>query len=266
MTTVSRYRIPKMDCAAEEQMVRDALRDVRGVRKLEFDLPARRLAVYHDAEPGPITDRLGALRLGTQLERSDASEREVTRDHKGEGLERKTLRLLLAINGAMFAIEQIAGWLAGSAGLLADSLDMLADAAVYGIALYAVGRSARLKRKAAHVSGWLQLALAVAALGEVVRRFIFGSEPEPAYMMTVAFAALLANVACLWLVSGQRHRGAHMKASWIFSSNDVIASAGVIAAGAFVAWTGSRIPDLVVGALIAAVVVSGALRILRLRS
>jgi len=56
-----------------------------------------------------------------------------------------------------------------------------------------------------------------------------------------------------------------MRASWIFSTNDVIANAGVILAGFLVAWTGSRLPDLIVGCMIAVVVFSGALRILRLR-
>jgi Co/Zn/Cd efflux system component len=55
-----------------------------------------------------------------------------------------------------------------------------------------------------------------------------------------------------------------MKASWIFSTNDVLANLGVIAAGALVAWTGSRYPDLVIGSLIALLVLNGARRILRL--
>lgn len=254
-----------MDCAAEEQMVRDALQDVARIRRLEFDLSARRLAVYHEADVAPITDRLVALRLGAQLEASEPSQGELNDSAEDQGLERRTLYLLLAINAFMFVVEQAAGWVAASAGLLADSLDMLADAAVYGIALYAVGRSMHLKRTAAHISGWLQLALALGALAEVVRRFVFGSEPEPGYMMAVAFAALIANVACMALISRHREGGIHMKASWIFSTNDVIANVGVIVAGALVAWSGSRLPDLVVGAVIAAVVASGAVRILRLR-
>jgi mercuric ion binding protein len=51
-----------------------------------------------------------------------------------------------------------------------------ADAAVYGLALYAVGRAAALKMKAAHIAGWLQVVLALGALLEVVRRAVVGSE------------------------------------------------------------------------------------------
>lgn len=265
MTSVFRFRIPGMDCAAEEQMVRDALEHVSGIRKLEFDLPGRTLCVYHDGEGPALRQRLEGLRLGAKLESASAACVPLPESNGEDRLERRTLVALLAINAAMFVFEQVAGWLGSSAGLLADSLDMLADAFVYGIALYAVGHAKGLKRRAAHISGWLQLALALGAFSEVLRRFVFGSEPEPGYMMVVAFVALAANVACMLLLSKHRQGGVHMRASWIFSTNDVIANIGVILAGALVAWTGSRFPDLVIGAVIAAVVASGAWRILRLR-
>jgi Co/Zn/Cd efflux system component len=185
-------------------------------------------------------------------------------DEEAPDVEAGTLRLLLAINALMFAVELVAGWLAQSTGLLADSLDMLADAAVYGLALYAVGRPVSLKLRAAHASGWLQLALALFAFAEVARRAAFGSEPEPPAMIGVSLVALAANTTCLVLVHRHRHRGAHMEASFIFSANDVLANLGVIAAGALVAWTGSPLPDLVIGAAIAGLVLRGAVRILRL--
>lgn len=262
MTTLSRFHVPNMDCAAEEQMVRDALDSADDIRALSFDLPARRLVVHHDGAVASIADRLSGLGLGATLEGSEPVAGDVP---AGDRLERRTLLILLGINATMFFAEQVAGWIASSVGLLADSLDMLADASVYGIALHAVGRSSALKQRAAHLSGWLQLALALGVLAEVVRRFVWGSAPEPEYMMAVAFLALLANVACLALISSHREGGAHMRASWIFSTNDVIANAGVILAGFLVAWTGSRLPDLIVGCVIAVVVFSGALRILRLR-
>ena len=142
---------------------------------------------------------------------------------------------------------------------------MFADAAVYGLALYAVGRAASLKVKAAHIAGWLQVVLAIGALTEVVRRVAFGSEPQSGLMMGIGLVALLANVTCLVLISKKRDRGAHMTASYIFSANDVIANSGVIAAGALVAWTGSSLPDLVIGTVIGLVVLNGARRILKLR-
>ena len=55
--------------------------------------------------------------------------------------ERKTLIAVLLINFVMFLVEAVAGFLAESTGLTADSLDMLADAGVYAIGLIAVGRA-----------------------------------------------------------------------------------------------------------------------------
>jgi Co/Zn/Cd efflux system component len=176
-----------------------------------------------------------------------------------------TLRWLLGINAVMFVVEIVAGWRAQSTGLIADSLDMFADAAVYGLALYAVGRHAGHQLRAARLSGWLQLLLALGALAEVLRRWIAGSAPEPPLMMSIALLALAANVACVVLLARHREGGAHMKASWIFSTNDVLANLGVIVAGALVAWSGSNIPDLLIGTLIALLVLNGARRILRLR-
>lgn len=172
---------------------------------------------------------------------------------------------LLAINGLMFAIEIVAGWWAQSAGLLSDAADMFADAAVYGVALYAVGRDAGHKLAAARLSGLLQLVLALGVLGETGRHIVAGSAPEELAMVGVSLLALAANVWCLMLISGQRHQGVHMQASYIFSANDVLANLGVIVAGVLVAWTGSPLPDWIIGLLIGAMVLAGAIRILRLR-
>ncbi len=163
----------------------------------------------------------------------------------------------------MFLIEAGAGWWSESTGLLADSLDMFADASVYGIALYAVGRSAKLQSHAATASGWIQIALGAGVLLEVVRRFLFGSEPVSVAMITIGTLALLANVSCLILLAKHRTGGIHMRASWIFSTNDVIANAGVILSGLLVMILGSRIPDLLIGALVSTIVIRGGLRILR---
>jgi Co/Zn/Cd efflux system component len=75
-----------------------------------------------------------------------------------------------------------------------------------------------------------------------------------------------ANVTCMALLAKYRDGGAHMRASWIFSINDVLANLGVIVAGALVAWTGSNLPDLVIGTLIGLLVLNGARRILTLRA
>ncbi len=261
------FHVPRMDCPSEERLVRLSLRDVEGVAALEFDLPRRRVAVIHRGGAEAIAARLSPLGLGARLVESAEAEGAgpAPAAASAEGLERRTLWLVLAINAGMFAVELAAGWLAQSSGLIADSLDMLADAAVYGLSLYAVGRGAPRQLRAAHLSGALQVALALGALADATRRLVAGSAPEVPAMVGVSLLALAANVASLLLVSRHRTGGAHMRASVIFSTNDVLANLGVIAAGALVAWTGSRLPDLAIGAAVALLVLSGGVRILRLR-
>jgi Co/Zn/Cd efflux system component len=176
--------------------------------------------------------------------------------------QKKVLKTLLVINGAMFAAEIIVGILADSSGVIADSLDMLADALVYGISLYAIGRSSSIKVGAARWSGWFQVALAGSIVLDVVRRAILGSEPNSTLMFAVSCFALGANAYCLILLAKHRQGEVHMRASWVFTRSDVIANAGVIVAALLVALTGTRWPDLIVGAAIAGVVIAGGISIL----
>ncbi len=266
---LSTYKVPKMDCPSEERMIRMALGGFDTIQGLSFDLSGRTLEVLHNGEAEPITSKLATLGLGASLQNTrepdpetlKAVQSSATRESEQSG----TLWILLAINGLMFLIEMTMGLIAQSAGLIADSVDMFADAAVYGLALYAVGHGVRMQVRAAHIAGVLQLILAIGVLVEVGRRFFFGSDPESLMMMAIAFLALIANISCLLLISKHRDGGAHMKASWIFSANDVVINLGVILAGALVAWTGSNYPDLIIGAIVGAIVLSGARRILALK-
>lgn len=263
---LSLFAVAKMDCAAEERMVRMALEPMTQVLGLVFDLPGRRLQVLHDGEIAPVAERLAALGLGARLiETTRASDREAPAQPDTRQ-QARALTWLLAINALMFVVELGSGLIAQSTGLIADSLDMFADAAVYGVALYAVGRAASLQLRAAQLAGVVQLLLALMALAEVGRRALFGSEPESLPMIGVGLLALLANVTCLYLISGQRDGGVHMRASWIFSANDVLANLGVIVAGALVAWTGSPWPDLLIGTAVGLLVLAGARRILMLQA
>lgn len=260
------FDVPKMDCAAEERLVRMALEGRPGVKNVNADLGARQLTVVYEGHADDVLSALTPLKLGARaLETTAASELdEVATPTRAD--EARTLKIVLVINGAMFLGEAIGAFLADSSALLADSLDMFADAAVYGIALFGVHRARTTQLKAARLSGVLQLLLALGALGEVVRRFLFGSEPEAPLMMIVAIVALAANAASMWLLSRHRAGGAHMKASWIFTTNDVIANLGVIVAAVLVRVLDSPLPDMVVATIIALVVLNGAIRILRLKA
>ncbi len=261
------FRVPGMDCPTEEQLVRMALSEVTGIRSLDFDLGARELQAVHMGPPEPLLVALRPLGMGAVL--TEATEMDPT----DAGLDpsasaspesqRRALWWVLAINAVMFVVELGAGFVAQSTGLVADSLDMLADASIYAIALVAAGDASR-QRRSARLSGWLQLTLAALVLVEVIRRALSGSEPVEALMVVIGLLALAANLACVAILSRHRRGGAHMRASWIFTTNDALANVGVIMAGVLVAVTGSALPDLVIGTAIAALVASGAWRILRM--
>lgn len=175
----------------------------------------------------------------------------------------RVLYWLLGINATMFFVEITVGILADSTALIADSMDMLADAVVYGIGIYAVGKSILHKANAAKISGYFQLLLGVIILIDITRRLFLGSEPISSLMIGMGFIALIANVACLVIIRNHKNDEVHMRASWIFSANDVIANMGVIIAGVLVVWLDSRVPDLVIGGIVSIVVLRGAWMILK---
>ena len=177
--------------------------------------------------------------------------------------QKAVLYWLLGINAVMFIIEMSVGFIADSTALIADSLDMLADAVVYGVGVYAVGKTIVHKANAAKISGCFQLALGLLILFDIVLRATFGSEPESILMMSMGCVALIANVICLVIIRKQKEGEVHMRASWIFSANDVIANIGVILAGSIVYLFDTRWPDLVIGFIVSIVVMRGAVLILK---
>lgn len=176
--------------------------------------------------------------------------------------QRRVLRIALGLNAAMAVIGSIAGWLAQSAGLLADAVDMLSDAVAYAIALAAIGRGLGFKANAALASGSVLLALGLGLLAEVARRAFLGSEPVSATMLAVAALSLAVNFTVLKLLRPYRQGEVHLRATWLFTRADVVANLGVIAAAILVFATGSRFPDLIVGAAIGLYVVREAVEIL----
>lgn len=183
-------------------------------------------------------------------------------DIKNEA-QKRVLYWLLGINFSMFVVEVVVGLFADSTALIADSMDMLADAVVYGIGLYAIGKSLLNKINASRISGYFQLVLGIIIFIDILRRAVFGSEPVSTLMISMGGIALVANVVCLSVIAKHKNDEVHMRASWIFSANDVIANVGVISAGFLVHLSETRWPDLVIGIVVSLVVLRGARLILK---
>ena len=176
--------------------------------------------------------------------------------------QRRILMLALVLNAMMFVIGLIAGIAAESTGLIADSLDMLADASAYAIGMLAIGRSNLFKSRAAGLSGSILLVLGVGVLFDVLRRALAGANPESTIMMSVAALSLLVNSTVLYLLNRYRAGEVHLRATWIFTRADVMANIAVICAAIVVRLTGLDWVDLLVGAAIGTYVIKEAFEIL----
>ncbi len=182
---------------------------------------------------------------------------------EAEGLQRRTLLVVLALNAALFVGLGIGGLLADSSALLANALDNASDSAVYLISFLAVGRAVIWKTRAARVSGILLLVFAGGVLLDVLRRTLMGTEPVGWTMMGLAVVAAIVNLVCLQLIRRQRSDDVNMKAAETFSFNDFASNVGSIDDCGLVLWLDQTWPDLVVGVLVAGIAVKGGVDILR---
>jgi len=251
-----------MDCPSEEQMIRMKLDGVSQIKELKFDIPNRMLEVVHEGDSEPIESSIDDLSFDSTRLQTTEFEWTGTAD---QGIQRKALWIILIINFAMFVVEITTGFISNSMGLVADSIDMLADSLVYGLSLYAVGSHLARKKSIAKISGYFQLSLAVLGFVEVIRRFLgAGDLPVFQTMIVISLIALAGNLASLLILQRAKTDEVHMKASMIFTSNDIVANLGVILAGVIVFYTNSKIPDLAIGAMVFFLVARGAFRILKL--
>lgn len=173
-----------------------------------------------------------------------------------------TLKIVLAINAVMFLVELGAGLAAHSVALLADSLDMLGDALVYGFSLYVIARGARMKAMAALLKGGIMAAFGLFVLGQALYKIFVPQLPGFETIGAVGLLALAANGVCLALLWRHRTEDINMRSVWLCSRNDIIANVSVLCAAAGVWLTGSGWPDIAVGLALAALFLKSAAGVL----
>jgi Co/Zn/Cd efflux system component len=173
------------------------------------------------------------------------------------------LKMVLGINAAMFGVELTAGLLAGSVSLVADSLDMLGDALVYGFSLYVLARGARMKALSAMAKGGIMAAFGLFVLGQAVHKIMVPEVPAYEAIGAIGLLALAANGICLALLWRHRTDDINMSSVWLCSRNDIIANVSVLLAALGVWVTGSAWPDILVGLAIAALFLRSAVFVLR---
>lgn len=176
---------------------------------------------------------------------------------------RRALWIVIALNGAMFVIEMLAGAMAGSKALQADALDFLGDTLTYGLSLWAIGRSVATRANAALVKAFSLAGMGLWVLGSTLWRLAAGGLPEAPVMGGVGLLALAVNLGAVLILSRWKDGDANVRSVWLCSRNDALGNLAVIGAALAVAVTGSRWPDLIVALAMAGLFLHSALTILR---
>ena len=187
-------------------------------------------------------------------------EKELT---KVQDEKRNILVWVLIINTSMFFIEAIYGWFAQSNALMADALDMLGDAAIFGFSLYVIRLNTIWQSRAGYIKGIIMAIFAIGVLTSAFYRSFNPIIPEVTTMSVVGCMALVANLVCAVMLLGFRDTDVNMRSAWLCSRNDVLANLGVLLAAAGVAWTSSPWPDLVVGISISTLILKSAIEVMR---
>ena len=176
---------------------------------------------------------------------------------------RRVLWAALAINGVMFVVEGGAGLAAGSVALQADALDFLGDTATYALTLFVLGLALRWRARAALLKGASMGLFGLWVMGNSVYHLAVPGAPAAEVMAGVGALALAANLVSAFLLYRHRHGDANMRSVWLCTRNDVLGNLAVILAGAGVFASGSNLPDVAVGAIMATLALLSARQVLR---
>ncbi|MBL4743066.1 MAG: cation transporter [Cycloclasticus sp.] len=172
--------------------------------------------------------------------------------------QRRVLIIVLLINATMFFVEFSAGLISHSTALMADSLDMLADALVYALGLFALGRAAYWKNRAALTSGIFQMILGLGILIQPIYLLSTNNVPDAFNMGVFGLLALVANTVSFFLLMAYKDGDINMRATWVCTRNDMINNVGVLIAAVLVYWLSSPLPDIIIGLVIAAIIIRSA--------
>lgn len=176
---------------------------------------------------------------------------------------KKIFWIVLLINLGMFLVEAVSAFSSHSNALLADSLDMLGDAFVYGLSLLVLSRSHVTKAKASLAKGIIMTLLGFFVLGQVVYKIIHPIVPVAETITFISLIALVANLVCLFLLTRYKKTDLNTRSAWTCSRNDVVANVGVMIAGLLVGYFNSMWPDLIVGFAIASIVLYSSIDVIR---
>jgi cobalt-zinc-cadmium efflux system protein len=171
--------------------------------------------------------------------------------------------------------EVVAGILADSLALLSDAAHMLTDAAAIGLALVAARLAARparggytfgLKRAeilSAQINGATLVALALVIAIEGVRRLFDPPSVEGVTVLVVALVGIVVNLAATWLLAGAERRSLNVEGAFQHVLTDLFAFIATAIAGLVILTTGFGRADGIAALLVAALMLRSGWGMLR---
>jgi cobalt-zinc-cadmium efflux system protein len=181
--------------------------------------------------------------------------------------DRRWLGVALGLILSFMAVEVVAGLLADSLALLSDAAHMLTDAGSIGLALFAARLAARpphgrytfgLGRAeilSAQINGASLLVLAGVIAWEAIQRLGSPPDVDGAIVLVVGLAGAAANVAAAWALSRAERRSLNVEGARQHILTDLYASLGAALAGLLVLTAGLERADVVVALLVALLMV-----------
>lgn len=267
-----RYRVTGMDCASCAGKIETAARAVPGVSDIKVSTASQVMTLTLETGASRLPDVEAAVEaLGYHLDRLDASGASTDAGDEGvpRGLShvtsayRRALWIVVLLNLGYGSVEAVAGFVADSQALKADSLDFVGDGLITLLGLAAVGWGLVWRARAALIEGIFLGALGLGVLGTTAYRIFVENEPEAQVMGVFGAVALAVNLSAALVLIPHRAGDANVRAVWLFSRNDAIGNAIVVAAAGLVAWTATPWPDLVAAVLIAGLFIHSSWSIVR---
>lgn len=256
-----RYRVIGMDCADDAREIEQAASEVTGVKSAKVSTASQTLTVLpHSAVLQPSQLEEAVARIGYQLVRADdqaAPRSRVSPEY------RRALWIVVVLNIGFGVAELVGGVIAESQALKADALDFLGDGLITLFGIVAIGWSLAWRARSALAQGIFLGVLGLGVLANTAYRVFVQQQPEAEVMGWIAVAALVVNVLAAVVLIPHRTGDANARAIWLFSRNDAIGNAAVIAAAVLVAWTRTPWPDLAVAAIVASLFLHSAWTIVR---
>jgi Co/Zn/Cd efflux system component len=180
-----------------------------------------------------------------------------------DGRYRRILWAALGANIAMFLVEIVASFAAGSVSLRADALDFLGDAANYAVALSVIGLALKWRAGSALIKGAVMGLFGVWVAGSALYNAIAGTLPNAELMGAIGLLALAINLFVAALLYRYRQGDSQAVSVWLCTRNDCIVNIGVMLAGAGVWASGTPWPDIALAAIVACLGLSSALKVTR---